>query len=86
MFSIGDYVFHQNTGHIGKVIGYGYEIFDNVYTTTLKVLLTSDSNSEHKGVVEDVISNWVQYLSQSDSTFENKSSQANNITNNSAVA
>ncbi|MES1023616.1 hypothetical protein ABN584_12035 [Gloeocapsa sp. BRSZ] len=100
MFSIGDYVFNQNTGHIGKVIGYGYEIFDNVYTTTLKVLLTCDRTSDNKGVVEDLISNWVQYLSQPDSTAtnfttvatyaqtdtESISSQANRITNDSAAA
>ncbi|WNN89319.1 hypothetical protein [Gloeocapsopsis dulcis] len=100
MFTIGDYVFNQNTGHIGKVIGYGYEIFNNVYTTTLKVLLTSDSNSDHKGVVEDLISNWDQYLTQSESTSinfttvmtrvqtnaENIDSQVNGITNDSAAA
>lgn len=71
MFSIGDYVFNQNTGHIGKVIGYGYEIFDNAYTTTLKVLLTSDRNFEYQGVVEDLISSWVQCPSQSKSTAAN---------------
>ncbi|PPS39643.1 hypothetical protein [Chroococcidiopsis sp. TS-821] len=69
MFSIGDYVLNQNTGHIGKVVGYGHEIFDNVYTTTLKVLLTCDRNSEHKGIVEDLISNWKQYQSESASAI-----------------
>ncbi|BAY27023.1 hypothetical protein NIES2100_68440 [Calothrix sp. NIES-2100] len=61
MFNIGDYVLNQKTGHLGKVIGYGHQIMNNVYMTTLKVLVASATNSPKKElVVEDVISEWKQ--------------------------
>ncbi|OUL36211.1 hypothetical protein BV372_08370 [Nostoc sp. T09] len=61
MFNIGDYVLNQKTGHLGKVIGYGHQIMNNVYTTTLKVLVAEARNSQKKElVVEDVISVWTQ--------------------------
>ncbi|MBD2213563.1 hypothetical protein H6G64_19420 [Calothrix sp. FACHB-156] len=59
MFNIGDYVLNQKTGHLGKVIGYGHQIMNNVYTTTLKVLVDEAKNSQRKElVVEDIISEW----------------------------
>lgn len=61
MFNIGDYVLHLKTKSIGKVVGYGYELFNNVYTTTLKVLITSDNHPHHLEVVEDTLANWVLY-------------------------
>ncbi|MBD2168523.1 hypothetical protein H6G04_29520 [Calothrix membranacea FACHB-236] len=62
MFNIGDYVLNQKTGHLGKVIGYGHQIMNNVYTTTLKVLVDEAKNSQRKEfVVEDVISEWTDY-------------------------
>ncbi|MDZ4877048.1 MAG: hypothetical protein CLLPBCKN_006483 [Chroococcidiopsis cubana SAG 39.79] len=64
MFSIGDYVLHQKTGHIGKVIGYGHEILNDVYTTTLKVLVDYAETTGKRGVVEeDLYSAWVKWLS-----------------------
>ncbi|OUL26216.1 hypothetical protein [Nostoc sp. 106C] len=61
MFNIGDYVLNQKTGHLGKVIGYGHQIMNNVYTTTLKVLVAEARNSQKKElVVEDVVSEWTQ--------------------------
>jgi hypothetical protein len=61
MFNIGDYVLNQKTGHLGKVIGYGHQILNDVYTTTLKVLVADAKNSRKKElVVEDVISEWTQ--------------------------
>lgn len=64
MFSIGEYVFHQKTGHIGKVIGYGHEILNDVYTTTLKVLVDCAEATERERVVEeDSYSAWVKWLS-----------------------
>ncbi|QIR40157.1 hypothetical protein HCG51_27900 [Tolypothrix sp. PCC 7910] len=62
MFNIGDYVLNQKTGHLGKVIGYGHQIMNNVYTTTLKVLVDGAKNSQTKElVVEDIISEWTDY-------------------------
>ena len=61
MFNIGDYVLNQKTGHLGKVIGYGHQIMNNVYMTTLKVLVAEATNSQKKElVVEDVVSEWTQ--------------------------
>jgi hypothetical protein len=61
MFNIGDYVLNQKTGHLGKVIGYGHQMINDVYTTTLKVLVANATNSHKKElVVEDVISEWAQ--------------------------
>jgi hypothetical protein len=63
MFSIGEQVFNQNTGNIGKVIGYGHEVLDSGYTLTLKVLIAKVKNSgRRKAVEEDLYSNWVQRL------------------------
>ena len=62
MFSIGEQVFNHKTGHIGKVIGYGYEILDNVYTPTLKVLVTGTKKSARRvGVEEDLYSYWTKF-------------------------
>ena len=63
MFSIGEYVLHQKTGHIGKVMGYGHEILNGVYTTTLKVLVDYAETSGKRGVVEeDLYSAWVKWI------------------------
>jgi hypothetical protein len=60
MFNIDEYVFNQETGKLGKVIGYGHQLINNVYTVTLKVLIDEGAtNSQNKvSVVEDVISAW----------------------------
>ncbi|WP_277883981.1 hypothetical protein [Nostoc sp. FACHB-888] len=39
MLNIGDYALHQQTGQFGQVIGYGHEIINGTYFTTLKVKL-----------------------------------------------
>lgn len=63
MFSIGDYVLNQKTGHIGKVIGYGHQILNDVYTTTLKVLVADAKNSINRGFVEeDLYSAWAKWF------------------------
>ncbi|YAF94951.1 MAG: hypothetical protein AB3A66_20550 [Nodularia sp. CChRGM 3473] len=59
MFTIGDYVLNQQTGHLGKVIGYGHQIINNMQTVTLKVLVAETVNSQKRQfVVEDKISAW----------------------------
>lgn len=59
MFNIGDYVQNQTTKNFGKVIGYGHQILDSGFVTTLKVFVESTANSSHKGFVEeDVYSAW----------------------------
>ncbi|WP_414578092.1 hypothetical protein [Anabaena sp. CCY 9402-a] len=62
MLSIGDYVLNQQTGHLGKVVGYGNYLINNVYTVTLKVLVAETANS-HKRVfvVEDKVSAWIRW-------------------------
>jgi hypothetical protein len=59
MFNIGDYVLNQKSGYLGKVIGYGHQLIDNVYTTTLQVLVAEKENSQKRElVIEDIISAW----------------------------
>ena len=59
MFSVGDYVFNQKTGEIGEVIGFGHQILDIGYTTTLKVLVAqSEDSSKKRFVTEDLYSAW----------------------------
>ncbi|MCC2693444.1 hypothetical protein IQ240_12740 [Nodularia sp. LEGE 04288] len=59
MFNIDEYVLNPKTGQVGKIIGYGHEIINNVYTITLKVLIAEPDNSSKKLLVlEDTISAW----------------------------
>ncbi|MBD2363722.1 hypothetical protein [Anabaena sp. UHCC 0399] len=62
MLSIGDYVINQQTGHLGKVVGYGNYLINNVYTVTLKVLVAETANSQKRVfVVEDKVSAWIRW-------------------------
>jgi hypothetical protein len=62
MFNVGDYVVNQTTGYLGKVIGYGHQILESGYETTLKVLVAEAEGSRKRGfVVEDLYSAWVQW-------------------------
>ena len=66
MFAIGDDVFSQKTGHIGKVVGYGHEMVNGVYLPTIKVLIAESLKSGKKAFVEeDLHSTWVQPQSAS---------------------
>ncbi|MBW4689753.1 MAG: hypothetical protein KME40_32845 [Komarekiella atlantica HA4396-MV6] len=59
MFTIDEYVINQKTGQVGKVVGYGHEIINNVYTVTLKVLVKETADSVKRiCLVEDKISAW----------------------------
>ena len=64
MLTPGDYAIHQRTGSFGKVIGYGHQILNSVYLTTLKVLVTAKSEVSKKNFVEeDLVSAWLQIKS-----------------------
>lgn len=59
MFNINEYVLNPQTGQVGKVIGYGHEIINNVYTVTLKVLISETAHYPNKLLVlEDLVSAW----------------------------
>ncbi|MUG94384.1 hypothetical protein F7734_19195 [Scytonema sp. UIC 10036] len=60
MLEIGDYARHQVTGLIGQVVGYGHEVVQGVYITTLKVRENSNGNSDRSRFLEDVYSEWVR--------------------------
>ncbi|MBD2596448.1 hypothetical protein H6G74_19235 [Nostoc spongiaeforme FACHB-130] len=66
MFTIGDYVLNQQTGHLGKVIGYGQQIMNhNMQTVTLKVLVAETVNSQRREFVfEDQVSAWVKWSTE----------------------
>jgi hypothetical protein len=53
MVSIDDWVFNQKTGQFGRVIGYGHQMLNSVYQTTLKVKVANSAS-----IVEDVIAAW----------------------------
>ncbi|ARV60289.1 hypothetical protein BZZ01_18095 [Nostocales cyanobacterium HT-58-2] len=60
MLNIGDYVQHQMTGQIGHVIGYGHQILQGVYLTTLKVRASNNQGIDNQSkFIEDVYSEWV---------------------------
>lgn len=60
MLNIGDYVRHQMTGQIGQVIGYGHQILQGVYLTTLKVRASNSHLIDNQSrFIEDVYSEWV---------------------------
>lgn len=60
MFSIGEYVVSQKTGNLGKVIGYGHQMVDLAYMSTVKVLVDCAKDSCKRGFVEeDLASRWV---------------------------
>jgi hypothetical protein len=60
MLEIGDYARHQVTGLIGQVVGYGHEVVQGVYVTTLKVREISNGSSDRSRFIEDVYSEWVR--------------------------
>lgn len=63
--NIGDFVIHQPTQDWGKVIGYGHQLIEEVYHSTLKVQILSLSMKECFLTREDIVSQWAD-LSQFD--------------------
>lgn len=62
MFNVGDYVFNQKTGRLGKVIGYGHQMLKIGYTSTLRVLVVeAKTSSRTRFVEEDLYSVWVEW-------------------------
>lgn len=60
MFNIGDYVFNQKTGNLGKVIGYGHQMVNNAYMSTVKVLVNCATDCK-RGFVEDLFTAWIPW-------------------------
>ncbi|KAF3891348.1 hypothetical protein DA73_0400037980 [Tolypothrix bouteillei VB521301] len=60
MLEIGDYARHQVTGLIGQVVGYGHEVVQGVYVTTLKVREIANESPDRSRFLEDVYSEWVR--------------------------
>jgi hypothetical protein len=59
MIIVNDYAFHQKTGLIGRVIGYGHQLVNDTYSLTLKVLVRESDREDKKYVVmEDEVSTW----------------------------
>ncbi|MBD2039684.1 hypothetical protein [Microcoleus sp. FACHB-672] len=69
MFDLGDCVVNLKTDNFGKVMGYGHKMSDNVYTTTLKVLVAESETSGKRGFIEeDLYSAWVTWPKVNSST------------------
>ncbi|OUL25968.1 hypothetical protein BV372_27455 [Nostoc sp. T09] len=61
MLNIGDYALHQETGQFGQVFGYGHQIINGNYFTTLKVKLRNyQTDGGYNRFVEDVYSTWLK--------------------------
>ncbi|WP_017318531.1 hypothetical protein [Mastigocladopsis repens] len=59
MLNVGDCAIHQKTGEFGVVIGYGHELVNNAYQTTLKVLVSNqNNNNQTSSIKEDLYSEW----------------------------
>jgi hypothetical protein len=60
MLTVGDSAIHEKTGELGIVVGYGHELVDNAYQTTLKVLISNQNNGDEANsiVKEDLYSAW----------------------------
>jgi hypothetical protein len=60
MLKIGDYALHQKTGQIGQVFGYGHQVMDGIYLTTLKVKVSKKKGTRrYKRFMEDVYTTWM---------------------------
>ncbi|MBW4451730.1 MAG: hypothetical protein KME55_03055 [Nostoc indistinguendum CM1-VF10] len=60
MLNIGDYVLHQKIGQVGQVLGYGHQVMNGTYITTLKVRFRNQSETPgYRGFMEDVYTNWI---------------------------
>jgi hypothetical protein len=59
MFNIGDRVQHKATGQIGTVIGYGHQIVNDFYLTTIIVRLLNPTETE--SIVEDLYTDWLPW-------------------------
>ncbi|NJP22508.1 MAG: hypothetical protein HC763_29780 [Hydrococcus sp. CRU_1_1] len=60
MLITNDYAFHQRTGMVGKVIGYGHKVVNNSSFQTLKVLVCEQNQlGKKRFVIEDLASRWM---------------------------
>ncbi|MBE9053560.1 hypothetical protein IQ243_24775 [Nostocales cyanobacterium LEGE 11386] len=60
MLNIGDYALHQKTGQVGQVLGYGHQVMNGTYITTLKVRLKNQSGTRrYRRFMEDIYTTWV---------------------------
>jgi hypothetical protein len=73
MFNLNQVVQHKKTGKVGKVIGYGYQTFENVYFLTIKVQLLK--NFPTKPVVEDMINEWFSWQQDPERFWQKKLSK-----------
>jgi hypothetical protein len=72
MHNIGDRLQHKKSGNIGKVVAYGHWIINDVYLTTLKVLL--DKETGETNIVEDVVTEWIHL-----EDYDNQSSRSTSL-------
>lgn len=60
MFNVGDYVFNQKTGNLGKVIGYGHQMVNNAYISIVKLLVDCATDSRRREFIEeDLFTVWI---------------------------
>ncbi|HYW21042.1 MAG TPA: hypothetical protein VE956_17425 [Nodularia sp. (in: cyanobacteria)] len=60
MLKVGDYALHQKTGLIGEVLGYGHQVMNGTYITTLKVRLRNQNRTRRdRRFMEDVYTTWI---------------------------
>ncbi len=76
MFNLGDRVQHKQNGQVGKVVGYGHQIVEGYYLTTVEVQIFTRVGI--KPIIEDLFSEWVPWQ-------ELINSQSSNLLTNSRV-
>ncbi len=59
MFKIGDRVQHKKTGEVGTVVGYGHQMVDNCYSSTIKVRLFREAGIHP--ILEDIFTEWLPW-------------------------
>ncbi len=60
MLIVNDKAFHQRTGKMGRVIGYGHQMVNGYELRTLKVRVNEGlAAHEMHSIVEDLASRWM---------------------------
>jgi hypothetical protein len=74
VFKIGDRVQHTKTGELGTVVGYGHQMVDNYYSSTIKVRLFREAGIHP--ILEDVFTEWLSWRGEVSTKSINQNSHS----------
>jgi len=72
VFKIGDRVQHKKTGESGTVVGYGHQMVDNYYLSTIKVRLFRQAGIHP--ILEDLFTEWLSWREEVSTKWVNQNS------------